>query len=449
MNILIVLLTIISITLIGYIIIRGFGFLSGKDNLLAIGYSYGLGAGLIAMQLYVYSRLHIPWHLELLGIPWIILIVWLLFKKKKYIFGSFPKIPNLGVIDKLLILGIVITLGYVLFEALLRPVTAWDSWATWMLRAKVFFIDQGVYSNTLNYVQSDYPLLFSLLGTFIYIVLGKVNDTAVLLISFAYYFFLSLTFFAVIKGRYGMRYALLFTFLFMTVQNLVRHGGRLEAGMADLPFGYYTFISTLLFIEYIKSKSSKILFLLSIFLACVTLIKVEGVFISIVITLLCFYTIYKNKFKNFKHLFILLFWIIPFAEWIIYRSIYIEKFPGHELIFSASKLINAFSGTLKELFNIKSWSMLWIFYFYSIFITFLKKNSELTILNIIIISQLCIYIVIYIFYKGFDPDSSIERLLIHLAPLAIYYVAITVYMEKAHLLKVFHKLLSYRKNLPY
>ncbi len=83
MNSIIVLLTILFISAIGYCIIWGFELLPKKDNLRALGYSYGLGVGAVSLQLYMYSRLSIPWQREFIIIPWVLLILSVLFKKRE------------------------------------------------------------------------------------------------------------------------------------------------------------------------------------------------------------------------------------------------------------------------------------------------------------------------------------------------------------------------------
>src|SRR5258706_6520752 len=132
MNAIIVLLSILFISIIGYIIIWGFKLL--QDNLFTVAYSYGLGVGLISMQLYIYSRLHISWEKEFLIIPWIILVSILLIKNRKKINFKLPKIPKLTKFEWLLLVGIFLTFCYVVFEALIRPVTVWDSWAMWLFK---------------------------------------------------------------------------------------------------------------------------------------------------------------------------------------------------------------------------------------------------------------------------------------------------------------------------
>jgi len=56
----------------------------------------------------------------------------------------------------------------------------------------------------------------------------------------------------------------------------------------------------------------------------------------------------------------------------------------------------------------------------------LRKNKEIFILHSIVLSQLLIYICLYIFTYGNAPDSSIERLLMHLAPIALFSIALNL-----------------------
>ncbi|MBI2031152.1 MAG: glycosyltransferase family 39 protein [Candidatus Levybacteria bacterium] len=426
MNIFIVLITILFMSFVGYVVIRLFTLLPKKMVLFTIGCSYGLGAGLISLQLYLYSRFNISWSKESLIFPWIILIVLFLFKNMKKMSFKFLRTKKTEPIHIVFIIMILITVSYVFFEVLLRPVTVWDGWAIWLLRAKLFFIDGKINSLALNYVKSDYPLIISLLNTFIYLILGKVDDSAVLLTSFAFYIFLAIGLFSVLKNKFSLTYALLFTFLLMTIQTFVRQGGRLEAGQADLPLGYYIFISTIFLIEYLKNSSAKFLLSLNIFLGITILVKPEGLFTAVAISVIAIFNIHMKKIYHQLKFFII--WIIFFLDWEIYKKFNNLKYTyisAHPLEMTWGKTLNAIWGTLKELVNIKSWNLLWVSYFASLLMK-VPRNETSKILNIIILSQLGAYIFMYIFTARNTPESSIERLLVHIAPLGVYSIAISM-----------------------
>jgi len=423
MNIIIVLLIIIFITIIGFSLISFFNLLSGFCLLSKIAYSFGLGITLTSFQLYVFSRLSIPWTKPDLIIPWLIIIILTLIKNMRNLSMKIPEIPKFKKIDWILTLLIIFCISYAVFEALIRPPVAWDSWAAWLFQSKVFFLSGKIDPGILRHFNLYYPLLNYLSNTFFFIVMGKVDDTAILLVSSAFYFFLTILFFDFIKQRYGFRRGLLFTFLFVSTQNLIRHGGRMESGLADLPLGFFSFCSVALLFEYIKSSSRKTLAVLSIFLCSAALVKSEGLALSIWIGMFAILHIYKNKL--YGHLTFLLLWMVPVIDWEIYKRIsgINNYFLSHSLIFSLSKAKSAFTGTFKELINIKSWNVLWITYFYTLLLKPFK-NKELFILNFVIISQLILYVLTYIFTQGNSPDSSIERLLIHLAPIVMLEIVI-------------------------
>jgi hypothetical protein len=425
MSELIVILTVLIISAIGFVTIKALNLLPKKDTLSVFAYSYGLGVGLVAFQLYIYARVYIPWQWEFIFSPWIILCIVAFLKNRKKIHFSSLKISNFDTVVLLLLLGIVISVGYTAFEALLRPTASWDVWATWLLKSKVFFIDGTIKPEVFNYILIDYPLVINLLGTFVYFMLGHIDDRVVLLTSTAFYIFSALLLFCMLKKKYSAKYALIFTFLLVTTQNFVRHGGRLEAGMADLPLGYYALICTDLLFDYLKKGSWRTLLLLNIFLGITGLIKFEGIPLGFVIAFCALFYIYKNKL--YKHLLLFVFWLVPLIDWQIYEKIHQFQdtyFTVHKFSISLPKTIHAFTGTAKEFINIKSWNLLWIIYFYTLFAFGFKKNKELALLNLIILSQLGVYLVIYIFTTSNSPETSIERLLIHLAPLTFYYIAI-------------------------
>jgi hypothetical protein len=428
MSILIVLLTIIFISLIGFSVLKGFGFLPNKGTLFTIACSYGLGVGLVTMQLFLYSRFQIPWQRELILFPWFLFLGGILIvKHKEFRLPRFKKLP-LRTWELILLAGIAVTFCYVFFEALLRPVTTWDAWSTWLVESKIFFLDGKVNAEIFNYLQSDYPLLPKLLGSFIYSMLGHVDDTVILLTSFAYYSFLALLFFSTLNKKFGLGYSLLFTFLLMTTQNLVRHGGRIEAGLSDLPLGYYAFVSFLLLLEYREKSKGKSLFLLSIFLGMTMVTKFEGIPLSLLIGF--FAALHIFQMKLYKHIPLMFFWFLPFIDWQLFRKLNhvgANYFSGHQIVLSFQKTANAFVGTFKEMVTIKSWNLLWIAYFYSLFIFGAKKIIELKILNFIVVSQLTVYMLMYIFTANNAPNSSIERLLLHIAPLVFYYLAVVTY----------------------
>ncbi len=425
MNAIITFITLLFISLVGLVVIKAWDLLPKKSNLYVFSIAYGLGVGLITAQLYVYARFGLSWNIWFLILPWVIFTITLSILRRPPLKLKMPTYKN---VDKLFIglfLGIVFSCFYTIFEALIRPLSAWDGWAAWLIKSKAFFLDSTITLPTMQYIRSDGPLVVSLLGAFVYVLLGQVDDTAVLLTSAAYYIFLLLFFYSVLKEKCSNKYALFFTFLLATTQTLIRQGGRFEAGQADLPLGYYIFACTLLFLEYLKGGKTKILLLLSVFLGITSLIKFEGFPFTLVIGALILFEIYRKK--RYAHLFLLSFWLIPVFDWQNYKKIiHLEGiyYEGHHVIFSLQKIIGSLVGIIRELINIKSWNLLWLVYFYVTLCLFDKKNRDLVVIHIVVLSQLAMYLLVYFFTLGNAPESSIERLLVHIAALALLAIAL-------------------------
>lgn len=425
MNIIITILSLLFLSLVGFVVIKGFDLLPKKSNFFIFSLGYGLGVGLITAQMYFYSRIGLLWNTANLLLPWIVIggVVYFL-NKKRFVFKN-TKYKRIDKFSVVLLFGIGFSVFYTIFEALIRPLAVWDGWAAWMIKSKAFFLDNTITISALTYIASDGPLAVSLLGSFVYLMLGQIDDTAVLLSSSAFYVFLIMLFYTAVREKQSPRYALFFTFLLAVTQTLIRQGGRLEAGQADLPLGYYFFSCTLLFLEYVKKGEARVLILLSIFLGVTSLVKFEGLPFTFMIGIFITYQIYRKK--HFRQLPLLLFWLIPVFDWQNYKhytnlqNIYAS---GHGIIFSLQKISNSVSGTLRELINIKSWNLLWITYFYCLFFLFRFKNKDLTFLHIIVISQLMLYILVYFFTIGNAPESSIPRLLVHIAPVALLAISI-------------------------
>jgi hypothetical protein len=167
-----------------------------------------------------------------------------------------------------------------------------------------------------------------------------------------------------------------------------------------------------------------------LFLGITTQIKVEGLpFVFLIVLFIIANIVIKKLYGQLALMPLIVLIMLP---WELVKhalnlgGVYVN---AHPFAVSWGKTNTALWGTLKELINIKSWSMLWITYF----LTFLfpqSKNKELFIIHIVVLSQLFLYILVYIFTSGNGPDSSIERLLVHIAPLAIYAVAVNIFNLK-------------------
>lgn len=410
MSELIVIFALIFFTLLGFSVIYLFNFLEDHSFAAKLPYAFGLGVGLHAIYLFQLGR-SAPWQYpNLLLLPLLLIIITLILKitniktdlKQKI---TFPK-------NKLFLILIFLQIVYTGFEVWLRPLSAWDGWASWLLKAKTFYLSGYFNPDIFHLLKDTYPYVINLTGTFIYYTLGQVDDRVVLLFFYFVYLILGLHFYQRTKS-------LLFTFLLLSTQNIIRHGGRFEAGYADLTLGFYIFLCFSLLQSYIKSPKFKNLLILSIFMGITSLIKEEGWVFALILEAIIFYRTRR----------LALLWLIPFLDWRLYKHI---NHITYSLYQNPSLHLSRLSDTLfligKELINIKNWNLLWLVFFIALFWS--KKNY----LVFITFAQLATYIFVFLISPhtpAVHVRNVMDRLLLHLASLAVYHIAVTY--DRRHL----------------
>src|SRR5690348_1919642 len=137
MEILITLVLIFFLMAVGITAIDFFKLLPTFSLLEKLPISYGLGFGMVTLEMLLLSLFKIPWSVALVTVPWI--IVFGIFLRPSFLMKGF----SLDKVSKILILGIVLTVGFVVFEALIRPLSAWDGWANWFIGGKAFFLSKS------------------------------------------------------------------------------------------------------------------------------------------------------------------------------------------------------------------------------------------------------------------------------------------------------------------
>ncbi len=428
-----ILLTIIGIffyILIGSSIFKIFKLLNKKSFIEKIPYSFAIGFGFVSIQMFFYSIFNISWSIFNIVVPWIFVIIYSIYKSKKSIKTRSNRInfnKNTFLCNFFTTLSILLLI-FVFFEALIRPLSAWDGWAIWLLKGKIFYIDGYINPDVYLMLKDNYAYVVNLSVSFIYTLIGYVDDRVILLIFYCFYLMTGISLYFSIKKNSSRTIASIFTFLFLSTQNILRHGGRWEAGYADLALGFYIFLTVMLLIDYLSFKSNKYLTLLIIFMSITSLIKEEGMFFSIfVFFILLFLQIKNKKIKQIPFLFI---YLIPLLTWQVFK--YINAISFHYLYtqfnFQINRLFEVFKYMIYEFFNVKNWNLLWILFLVTLFKVNIKDRQS--IIYLIIFVQIILYFMVFLI-SPHDPQQHIlnvsNRLYLHFAPLAVYISATYMY----------------------
>ncbi len=439
MNTLIVLLTLFFTGLLGFSVLHLLGIF-GKGGLRErILFSFGVGVGIMMLQMYFYSRAGIVWDPNNIVVPWGILYIAALLKHSISLPNSRIVVPKSRKVKALFIL-VVLLGGFTLIESILRPLNAWDGYASWLFRSKMYFVEGSIDPSLVTYLPTEYPPLVSMMGTFLYTFLGQIDDRSILVTYAVFYISLGAIFYNSLKTKSGNFLAILFTFLLLSTQNLIRHSGRFEAGQADVILGYYIFLSFLLFIRVLKDISSKNLLILHFMLLISALIKNDSVplvliteFVVLVVTIFRF---------GFKKVLLSLVFFVPFLDWQYFK--HLEGVPSSpeyiSTIVHPERIPVVLKEFTKELVNIKNWNLLWIAFVLSmILVTFRKLNTEVFIAFAIIIIDIIVLASVF-FVTTPNPSEHIpnvlNRALLHIAPVGVYAICMCSALLK---LKLIHE----------
>lgn len=431
MNIIKISIDVLFIILIGYSFGELFLFHKSYSLLKKLGLSYALGFGFIGLQMFFYQLINIGWSTFTISLPWCLLI--LIYLKNKGFRINYENVrryfweQGFTRLEKALMALIFLIVFFVGIESVIRPVQAWDGWDNWVLRSNVFYLNNGIDRYYFNYTTDSYPLIIPLTVAYGYISLGKIDDTAILLFYYMFYVSLGALFYSVAKDRGGRKLALLFTFLLLSTQNFVRHGGRYEVGQADLAVGFYIFAGTVVLLDYLKYKSKRTLLLLAILLGVAGQIKNDSLpFIILVLAILSFRMVRDKKYSRILLLSPLPLIMLP---WEIFKKVN-QLHPnflfrnGVEL--HLDRLPSVIIALSKEFINIQNWNLLWIIFIFCL-IAFRKNLRHHWLIPTIIGFQWFFYACVFLIIAP-DPISQINsvenKLYLHIAPLAVLTIVI-------------------------
>ena len=159
------------------------------------------------------------------------------------------------ILNPVLIVLIVINILIILFFAVLFPIRFWDAVSCWSLKAKAFFIDKNmlVFFTGHNYSFSaiSYPPFLSLIQTWIYLWIGKVDENLVKVIFPVFYssgIFLIFNFF---RKKFNETISLALAFIFAVIPVISDHG---YIEYSNMLFSIILFIAVYFFSSFISNE---------------------------------------------------------------------------------------------------------------------------------------------------------------------------------------------------
>ncbi|MBI5643049.1 MAG: hypothetical protein HY954_06210 [Deltaproteobacteria bacterium] len=438
-------------TLSGFALIR---MLDRKDEASltpAVKYclSFLIGLGTISLQMFLYSIVSLPYSFYSIAAPWVAIGGLTLLKKT----GVRPADKGLGgkksPVEIIFLLIILSQAAYAFLYATLLPVSGWDAWAIWFLKGRVFFMDKGVSEGFLldkafEYAHADYPLLMPLSIAWVFTTLGGANEMAAKALFPLQFLSMLVVFYYIVNKASGGRVAILFTALISLTPIILVHGagfpvkiGSLYAGdfvgYADLSLAvYFLAAAGFIFLHLLEGKGLYVFFA-SIFLGLGAWTKNEGLAFAAFGFLVMLLSLIGKRGGASKAVIsagVILLFILP---WYFYKSHYgigseytgnIWAAPGN-----VDRLGLIIPRMLRYMFlNIGLYNFTWWAYIASIAVNYrgFFKGRNL-FLNALILFQLAVYIFAYVITPSdvvWQMSTSLDRLILHLAPLAMLAAAV-------------------------
>lgn len=438
-------ISIVVILLAGLVSLRLLFRKSRLPLIFVLPTSFLLGSGIISWQLLIYSIFGFEWSFWTVSLPWFAsgtLFVCLL-RNRGFLEFAVPKFNfELSVFELLLIAGIAFQLGALLLQFSLQPqALGWDAVSGWFYKAKVFFNEKGVSPVFLSnrnfivnsdgvshsYILPDYPPLIPLLVSWVFLSLGSVEIFYGKLLWALFLASLLLVFFLLLKEYTGRKSALFFTFLVISLPIMFDHLGGKYAGYADLPLVAYMLGAVVAWLLWLKKKGFYLP--LAVLLASFgALTKYEGAPFVLVIVLLTFY-FHRSSFR--KHFLIMLSIIfLTLLPWLLFITrLGVKPYFQSAISPSFERLPIIIGIFAKELINLSHFNLLWVVFFITILFTWLSKLEEYIIgLLTLLGAQLASYVVIFLvtpFNVTRQLHSTVDRLVFHVVPIALVFIALT------------------------
>lgn len=429
------------IFVLGYCVVSIVSGRSKKSVPEIVGLSFSVGLGCMGLLLFWISLAGFrPTRSVILSIAFAVSTLFLLLwggKRLPRPVCSFPDRLN----DLWLIIPALITVSamfIVCVHALAFPIYEWDAFAIWGLKAKVLAMESlrsdPIYFHDLSFSYShlDYPLLLPFLIAGVYGITGCTDDQAAKIIFPLFYMNLGIVIYWGLRWKISRIQSAFLTSILLGTPVLVRWAG---SGCADSLLTLFFAASALFTVKWLEEEKRSDLLLAALFVAFCAHTKNEGMAIVLsVLAILFIFTAARFKAHRLSGFFLFVFTVsallLPLLWWVkgIPRTHenYISKISPEIVMENAHRVRIIIPAFLKAAVNWNKWGGLWLLIVpMSVLGRKAFRKQSVAAIWLLFLMQIGIYQLIYLISSwnvkqliGF----SLDRLLLHIAPLAIFII---------------------------
>ena len=353
-----------------------------------------------------------------------------------------PQKTPLTPLERSLFLFLLFLFLYVSIDALTFPLTHyefWDAWSIWGHKAKAFAlkrsIDFSFFTDPSRYfTHQEYPLLVPLSESWVYLGLGRIDELTVKLLFPLFFLSFLVLFWGAVRRDKGRKESFLLVGFLATLPIFLEY---VVQAYAEIPLTFYYTFSTLYLYFWCQTGRWEDLWvgaLLSVFAAWT---KNEGLALSLM-NLFLFGTVHfvtsrerhRKKFVEILFLLAPLFLLFPWYLLLARLGVSSEFLPVRWNVFlnQTSRIPTILKTFFWKLIEFRSWNLLWVgLAFFGIFSWRDIFSFPKILLTLAIFFHLALYIFIYIIHPGdilwvMNVDDGFNRILLHVAPLALFFL---------------------------
>jgi hypothetical protein len=351
-------------------------------------------------------------------------------------------------IEKIILLGILFQIGWILYLTLPTPVNSYDALGFYAFKAKIFYfadcIPEGFFKwNETTVSHPDYPLLVPFLMLWVYKFTG-FNDVVIMrIMPIICIFFLALFYFQ-LKKFFDRKYALFSVFFLITAQQIAGYASIINADFVLLAFVTSGFLYLIL---YMHTLEKAYIVLSAIFFSFSLWVKNEAaVFIIAFFACFAVFLLKADRMVRrdiFKQLLTSIFIALVIAgPWFVYKflnhvvnsDINSSNMTPERLLENIRSIPVLLNELQKQVFGPKKWNILWIVVMAVSALRYKKlcKNGFFYISLFILISVVG-YFFAYMSTTSanlyYIANKTMSRFMIHFAGVAIFLAAFIFWDE--------------------
>ena len=410
---------------------------------LRAGFAYGLGLIWISTMMGLASLFGVPLTPEV-GMPLIVLPAagWWLWRWR----GSRRKPAALRAVSGSVSIGrdlwwwgmavlLALLWAIVAIRAVVKPIQFWDAWATYAFKAKIIYLEASIPGTMFEWVVvPNYPLGIPLQEVWTAWFVGSWDDVAIKWLFPGYLLALLFLVYGVLRDRWSARAAIGGTLFVAGLPFLLQHA---HDGYTDLPLAYFVLGSAVALTRYALSNDRRDLVLASVFAAGVVWTREDGLIVVVANALLLAVLgarrgglITKTTFTTVG-----IYLGFPALVWGAWTLAKLHMGISTNLHVDSSDVTvldrwrTIFEVFIRALFLQGNWMILWALFSLAFVHEFRKTLTEESmflvwpvVMYLGVIGVLAFTTELFRFLWG---DTVLHRLILHVAPLAALWVALT------------------------